>query len=787
MLHPQNRAKKLGRRFRPMLSTLETRVVPAISTWDGGGANANWTNSANWVGDVAPIPNDDLVFPAITQRLSTVNDFSPGTTFHSILVTVLSYSLTGNVLSLSSDFTADLPDATIDDPGVLVLLPFKLNGQPLTIDVINAQGQPIIFSEPITGSGGIVKIGGGTVILGNANTYTGPTQVTSGILSISTDSALGAIGPGNETSIASGATLELAAINLNSAESISFSGRGVDRNIEGHLVSGGAIFQRTGSNSLTGPLTLTGDALISGPFGNQNSLTITSGIGEIGGSHKLDIGQAGLVGCRLVFASTAINTFTGGATTYFNLQYDGHGIEAVTVANGFFVGKGMIGPLTSLSSSGPGSNPEVRPTVGGIKTGDLHLGGRTTIDIELQDLGPFVTQGTVTLSGQLFVSLGTFGPDFEVQPGMSYRIIDNDGTDPVVGTFLNLPEGAIIPGASQPVPLTISYHGGDGNDVVLFGASKTALATGAGEGGAPVVNVFDVGGNLIRSFLAYPAGFRGGVHVATADVNSDLVPDIITGAGPGGGPLVRVWDGATFTVIREFYAYDPNFTGGVFVAAANTIPEGFPGLQPQHADIITGAGPGGGPHVKVFNGADGSLYSSFFAYDPSFHGGVNVAATQAFQVSKSVFPGDVITGAGPGGGPHVRVFEAVNGHLVSEFFAYDPNFRGGVSVAYNPDPNRDLDNASIITAPMTNGVPVIQLFSFFGELKANFIAYDPSFQGGINLAVLPLGNNGRYVLVTGAGPTGGPHVREWTWDNGPVLVRQFMAFDPAFTGGVFVG
>ena len=41
--------------------------------------------------------------------------------------------------------------------------------------------------------------------------------------------------------------------------------------------------------------------------------------------------------------------------------------------------------------------------------------------------------------------------------------------------------------------------------------------------------------------------------------------DLVTGPGPGRGPLVKIFDGLTAVELDSFYPYDPSFLGGVFV------------------------------------------------------------------------------------------------------------------------------------------------------------------------------------------------------------------------------
>src|SRR4029450_5795188 len=137
---------------------------------------------------------------------------------------------------------------------------------------------------------------------------------------------------------------------------------------------------------------------------------------------------------------------------------------------------------------------------------------------------------------------------------------------------------------------------------------------------------------------------------AKCDVDGDGIDEIITGAGPFGGPHVRVFkvSGGAPTELASFYAYDPAFTGGVSVACGDVTGDGI-------AEVITGAGEGGGPHVRVFGVDAGTVteLASFYAYDPAFGGGVNVAAADTTGDGVA----EIITGAGPFGGPQVRVIE----------------------------------------------------------------------------------------------------------------------------------
>ncbi|MFA6306381.1 MAG: putative glycoside hydrolase [Patescibacteria group bacterium] len=183
-------------------------------------------------------------------------------------------------------------------------------------------------------------------------------------------------------------------------------------------------------------------------------------------------------------------------------------------------------------------------------------------------------------------------------------------------------------------------------------------------------------GKAVSNFCVYDRKFNGDVSFAVGDLNGDGTKEIITGAGPGGGPQVRIFSKDGRPLTGGFFAYDKNFRGGVNVAVIDLNGDGT-------KEIITGAGPGGGPQVRVFSKDGRPLNGGFFAYDKNFRGGVDLAVGDLDGDGTK----EIIAGAGPGGAPEVKIFSK-DGKLSSAFMAYNHNDKNGIMVMSN-DINSD--------------------------------------------------------------------------------------------------
>ena len=336
-----------------------TNAFSAVRTWDGGGADNNWTTAANWENDVAPVASDDLVFPAAAAQFSTNNNFFILTTFRSLTINGGSYTISGNPFRLTNGLiigggvqaintsiaTSGAQTFSAANTSLATVAVLSVGSGGLTIDGDGGFGIGLI-----SGSGAIIKNGLGACLLAAATGYSGAITLNDGIF--------------------------VADANVPNS-TVSING--------GTIGSGEFGFSGFGGTGTVGATTVTAGVLSAG--------TLTSPTGILNVNNGLTFTANGIYACKI-----------GGAAAGMN------GYDQLNVT------------------------------------------------------------GTVSLNNARLVPIpyGTY----QSAIGDSFTILKNDGTDAIVGTFLNAPEGTVFGGALNTA-FRITYRGGDGNDVVITRVARS--------------------------------------------------------------------------------------------------------------------------------------------------------------------------------------------------------------------------------------------------------------------------------------------------------------------------
>jgi hypothetical protein len=332
----------------------------------------------------------------------------------------------------------------------------------------------------------------------------------------------------------------------------------------------------------------------------------------------------------------------------------------------------------------------------------------------------------------------------------------------------------------------------------VLGNRNPVVLTGPTDGSARVYQLSSDGTLDATGSPQFPfPGFTGVIRSTVADFSGDGVPDYAFATGPGPAATVRLFDGATGADLVPATGVLGGFTGGTFLAAGDIDRDG-------RAELAVSADAGGGNRVSLFRISGGTLVPvvDFLAFDdPVFRGGSRVALGDVNHDGAA----DLIVGAGLGGGPRVSVYDGTallagnTGRLIPDFFALDPNLRSGVYVSV-----ADVDGdgfADILYSTGFTGGPRVRVVS--GAVlvanpgadvaalpaMADFFALDANDRDGIRIATRDLNGDGRAELIVGSGDKASARVRVIPFEQFSVpttpLSNPFAS--PLTIDGVYVG
>jgi autotransporter-associated beta strand protein len=405
-------------------------AIPAPHVWDGADPSERWSVAANWLSNAPPAAGDGMVFPAFVAALTPTNDFPAYTRFESLTVSN-DYTFYGNAVELTGGFTIDgsaifNPAARLASGQVWnVRSNFIVNGAvDLTTNLLNFYGGgTVLFSNNLTGTtGGVMCLNGLAALSFNgSNNFSGPMRMLGGALT------------NNGQQFNTPLRLEQADWTVGPSA----------------LLSNSAVAFSGGVSNV---------AAFSGVMLN-GSLAVTGGVFTVGPT---------------AVVSNSPTTLAGGTLSVLGQMP----ASPITLLGGTLAGTGVVANVTASGGTiSPGASP------GRLRTGNLALGTGVTLDMQIAGSVAGVNYDQVQVTGSVNLNGATLLlslVDQTLNIGDTVVLIDNDGAEPIVGTFAGFPEGTTFPLGLLDVRIT--YLGGTGNDVVLTVVSKIPRATWTGLG-----------------------------------------------------------------------------------------------------------------------------------------------------------------------------------------------------------------------------------------------------------------------------------------------------------------
>ena len=367
------------------------------------------------------------------------------------------------------------------------------------------------FQGSISGSGGLIKTGSGTLSL-SGNSYTGPTSVSGGILRL----------------LGGGVLSDTASVTLANAA-------GVTLDLNGYAETMGSL---TGGGASGGNVALGGGILILG--GDNSSTTFAGAITGAGSLTKNGTG---------IFNLAGLNTYSGPTTiSAGTLLLTGLGTlpdaTAVVLANSTGVTLDLNGASETIGSlAGGGLN-------GGavlLGAGSLTTGGNNSTTIfpgSISGSGGLTKTGTgtLTLSGS-----NTYSGPTSVAGGTLRLTSGSALADTMVVTLANAAGAALEVSGNDETIGSLAGGGASGGGLIL---SAATLTTGGNNATTTFAGVISGGGGFTKTgsgtlYLSGVNTYSGNLRVAAGAVSTAAVGNSYTDNPLGRGSIMELGSATT--------------------------------------------------------------------------------------------------------------------------------------------------------------------------------------------------------------------------------------------------
>lgn len=449
------------------------KASAAVITWDGvGGATGSMNDDDNWVGGNAPTTGDTAIFPGGSFNEVISFDLESGEKLASLQIGT---GALDNYLYTFDD-AIDTDAITSFGVGSVIIRSNQILTSPLTLDSKNSS--MIALDGIISGSSNLTKSGLGIALLSGANTYTSNTLITEGELQIIDIAGLGAGGAGG-TVISSGASLlvDVSGDGLTFAEPLIMSGLGSSTNSPTLNIGRGS--GNASEITVSSLMSLSSNDV---RIGSDRPVVLSGSIVGTGGFNFVDTSSDNSGSLKM----TGSNGFTSPVllSDLAIINSNQSTINFTVNNSGILKGTGTVGVLSVLAGGrvAPGLSP------GCLSAGNTTIAG--SFDVEIGGTTACTEYDQLQVTGTVNLSGGTLNVSrwngFNPTAGQTYTIITNDLADST-GTFAGLAQGATV--TVDGFTFTISYTGGDGNDVVLTstGGSATTPTPGTPNTGIKLI------------------------------------------------------------------------------------------------------------------------------------------------------------------------------------------------------------------------------------------------------------------------------------------------------------